>query len=88
MLVFVDRDGSAIELVGLCKAIVTWLAELRKAGKYPHDGVVTSDRKYGAMNTNSGICFSSHAVCDVFEFPFLNAIEMYILYMTVFNLLW
>ncbi|XP_071799399.1 glycogen debranching enzyme-like [Asterias amurensis] len=33
------RDGSAVEIVGLCKAAVRWLAKLNKAGLYPHTGV-------------------------------------------------
>ncbi|XP_015794828.1 glycogen debranching enzyme-like [Tetranychus urticae] len=36
------RDGSAIELVGLCKSIVTWLDEMWSLGKYPHDCVSSS----------------------------------------------
>ncbi|XP_071505921.1 glycogen debranching enzyme-like [Diadema antillarum] len=33
------RDGSPVEIVGLCKAAVRWLAALHKEGKFPHDGV-------------------------------------------------
>ena len=33
------RDGSAVELVALCKATVRWLAELHRRGVYPHEGV-------------------------------------------------
>lgn len=33
------RDGSAVELIGLSKAVVTWLAKLNKENIYPYDGV-------------------------------------------------
>lgn len=33
------RDGSAVELIGLSKAVVTWLDELSKNRSYPYDGV-------------------------------------------------
>lgn len=33
------RDGSAVEIVGLCKSIVTYLAELHANRVYPHEGV-------------------------------------------------
>lgn len=33
------RDGSSVELVGLCYSTVRWLAELSRQQKYPHDGV-------------------------------------------------
>lgn len=35
------RDGSAIEIVGLCKAVVSWLENASKANLYPYDGVET-----------------------------------------------
>lgn len=33
------RDGSAVELVGLCKAVLSWLDSMNKNRFYPHDGV-------------------------------------------------
>ena len=33
------RDGSAVELVGLCKSVVSWLHKANCKGKYPYDGV-------------------------------------------------
>lgn len=33
------RDGSAVELIGLSKAVISWLDKLHKEGKYPYEGV-------------------------------------------------
>ncbi|KAJ8965549.1 hypothetical protein NQ314_004049 [Rhamnusium bicolor] len=33
------RDGSAVELIGLSKAVVTWLSKLSKESKYPYSGI-------------------------------------------------
>lgn len=33
------RDGSAIEIVALSEAVVSWLADMYKTGLYPYDGV-------------------------------------------------
>lgn len=33
------RDGSAVELIGLCKSTVRWLGELSDAKKFPYSGV-------------------------------------------------
>nr|XP_002130821.1 glycogen debranching enzyme-like [Ciona intestinalis] len=33
------RDGSAVELVGLCKSTVRWLEAAHNSGKYAYDGV-------------------------------------------------
>ena len=35
------RDGSAVELVGLCKSVLSWLDEISKTNRsaYPYDGV-------------------------------------------------
>lgn len=35
------RDGSAVELVGLSKSVITWLAEMWELGKYPHQSVTS-----------------------------------------------
>jgi hypothetical protein len=40
LLLHFCRDGSAVELVGLCKSVVSWLAAMHKEGFYVHDGVV------------------------------------------------
>ncbi|XP_060528992.1 glycogen debranching enzyme [Cylas formicarius] len=42
------RDGSAVELVGLSKAAVSWLWKLNREGKYPYDGVQRT-HKNGAI---------------------------------------
>ncbi|XP_043206141.1 glycogen debranching enzyme-like isoform X1 [Amphibalanus amphitrite] len=39
------RDGSAVELVGLSRATVGWLAKLHKGGKYPYEGVTKTDEQ-------------------------------------------
>lgn len=41
------RDGSAVELVGLSRATVGWLARLHKDGKYPYEGVTKTDENGG-----------------------------------------
>ncbi|XP_037299279.1 glycogen debranching enzyme-like isoform X2 [Manduca sexta] len=38
------RDGSAVELVGLCYSTVSWLAAQHRAGRYPYPGVVRRHR--------------------------------------------
>ena len=39
MLHCLCRDGSAVELVGLCKSTVRWLHLMYEHGKYPYRGV-------------------------------------------------
>ena len=43
------RDGSAVELVGLSRATVGWLAKLNADGKYPYDGVSKTDENGGSI---------------------------------------
>ncbi|XP_076807276.1 glycogen debranching enzyme-like [Clavelina lepadiformis] len=38
------RDGSAVELIGLCKSAVSWLQRANNSGQYPYDGVFTKDK--------------------------------------------
>lgn len=33
------RDGSAVELIGLSKSVVSWLHKLNEGNQYPYDGV-------------------------------------------------
>lgn len=44
------RDGSAIEIVGLSKSVVSWLAASYAAGKYPYQGVMRKHRD-GSITT-------------------------------------
>ena len=41
------RDGSAVELQGLCYSAVNWLAKLHQKGIYPHSGVRTISEALG-----------------------------------------
>jgi len=38
-VLLVHRDGSAVELIGLCASVTRWLADLSEQGKFPHSGV-------------------------------------------------
>lgn len=44
------RDGSAVELVGLCKSTVNWLQKANNVGKYPYDGVFVKQRKTSKLS--------------------------------------
>ena len=37
------RDGADVEIVGLCKSVVSWLARLHSQGHYPFAGVTNKD---------------------------------------------
>lgn len=39
------RDGSAVELVGLCRCVLEWLIKANSQSKYPYDGVVLDQSK-------------------------------------------
>lgn len=39
------RDGAAVEIVGLCKAVVSWLAELNHEKLYSYSGVTLNSAK-------------------------------------------
>jgi len=43
------RDGSAVELVGLCKSTVSWLQRMNNSGKYPYDGVFIKNTENGTL---------------------------------------
>jgi glycogen debranching enzyme len=36
------RDGSAVELVGLSRATISWIIDMNKEGHYPYDSIETS----------------------------------------------
>ncbi len=38
------RDGSAVELIGLSKSVITYLSELYDRSLYPYEGVIDSDK--------------------------------------------
>ena len=44
-----DRDGSAVELVGLCHSAVSWLAKLHSQGTYPYSGVKMPSEEQGRV---------------------------------------
>ena len=42
------RDGSPVEIVGLCKAALRWLIQLNEEGKYPYSDLnIRIDGKRG-----------------------------------------
>uniref|UniRef100_A0A0B7B7G7 Glycogen debranching enzyme C-terminal domain-containing protein n=1 Tax=Arion vulgaris TaxID=1028688 RepID=A0A0B7B7G7_9EUPU len=53
-----NRDGSAVELVGMCAGVVKWLSELNNNGLYPYDGVevnkerITFSKWYETIKAN------------------------------------
>lgn len=53
MLVFhCTRDGSAVEIVGLCKSAVRWLVELHKWGLFPHSTMTIHRDGENTAHTN------------------------------------
>lgn len=54
------RDGSAVEIIGLCKSTVTWLDKLYQEKLYPYQGVeIKNDAAPG--NTNKIITYKNWA---------------------------
>lgn len=43
------RDGAPVEIVGLLKSAVGWLADLSKEGSFPHDGVKATGKFLGRL---------------------------------------
>ncbi|XP_070195748.1 glycogen debranching enzyme-like isoform X2 [Littorina saxatilis] len=62
------RDGSAVEIVGLCASVVGWLADMHAKGAYPHSGVKYTKENY----TDELITFEKWAcsIKDNFEKDF------------------
>jgi glycogen debranching enzyme len=53
------RDESAIELVGLCRAILAWLIQMNKEGSYPYDSIQTSrSNQLGKMKISLNECLN------------------------------
>ena len=43
------RDGSAVELVGLCRATLAWIIQMNQQGFYPYDSIQTSSQSMGKV---------------------------------------
>lgn len=59
------RDGSAVEIVGLSKSVISWLHELHANGQYAYDGV----ERVGKNNVKTKWTFAQWAkrIQDNFE---------------------
>jgi glycogen debranching enzyme len=53
------RDESAIELVGLCRAILAWFIQMNKEESYPYDSIKTSrNNQLGKMKILLSECLN------------------------------
>lgn len=66
-LCYCDRDGSAVEIVGLCKSAVRWLVELHKWGLFPHSTMTI--QRDGENTTHSNIRLFVASVLNVHFIP-------------------
>lgn len=57
------RDGSAVELVGLCMSVVQWLHDINAKGLYPYRGVRNDDGTH--LYTMFAISFLRTTNCKV-----------------------
>ena len=55
IIYYLLRDGSPVELVGLCYSAVSWLASLSEKGQYPFTGVYTTNKKTPGMRYSIGM---------------------------------
>lgn len=67
------RDGSAVELVGLCKSAVKWLHRANNSAKYPYDGVFIT-MKDGQTNKLSWHAWNEK-IQDSFEAQFFVSLD-------------
>ena len=63
------RDGSPVEIVGLCKSVVTFLSELNQKGLYPYDCVRKCDQT-GSLNESWTFNQWAEKIQNNFEFYF------------------
>ena len=64
------RDGSAVELVGLCYSAVTWLGKLFNQGVYPYSGVKLPSEEGGEAGV--AVCL---LVCEL-QSPILVIVDI------------
>lgn len=69
------RDGSAVELVGLCKATLRWLIELKKQGLYPYDSVMMR-QKDGSLLDVSFVVWNKKIQTHFEEYFWINEVPV------------
>lgn len=90
----VFRDGSAVEIVGLCKSTIRWLIQLQKKGLFPYT-TVTIRREGtlgGTLITNDYVPFHTmkfvtHNICiNECQFFFFRHSVLCVLFMVLCDL--